>query len=139
MMFDGTTVRSAALWVSLGVLAGAGITLGVILVGGVSVADEAGSPLGISVVTVAPDSSLSTDVSPTGIPTHASDDDPNKGDDDATVVPAPTPTEVELGDDKGGGSNSGSGSSGSNSGSSGSGSGSSNSGSGSGGSDDSND
>ncbi len=113
MMFDGSPVRSAALWVSLGVLAGAGITLGVILVGGVSVADEAGSPFGISVVSVTPGPISPMDVAPTGIPTHSSDD----GDDDATVVPAPTPTEVELGDDNGGdsdsGSNSGSGSSGS--------------------------
>ncbi len=112
MMFDGSPVRSAALWVSLGVLAGAGITLGVILVGGVSVADEAGSPHGISVVSVTPGQISPTDVAPTGIPTHSSEDGH-----DATVVPAPTPTEVELGDDYGGdsgsGSNSGSGSSGS--------------------------
>lgn len=131
-MFDGTTVRSATLWVSLGVLSGAGITLGVILVGGVSVADEPGSPLGISVVTVAPDSALPS-ASPTSIPTHSIDDD-DDNDDNATVVPAPSPTEVELGDDNDGESNSGSGSgSGSSGGGDSGGSGSGSSGSGSGG------
>lgn len=99
-MFDGTPLRNATLWISIGVLTGAGITLAVILVGGVSMADEAGTPFGVSHVNVGPDAQSPADAAPTSTPTETTSEA-------VTVVPAPTPSEVDLTTDDGGNSGSG--------------------------------
>jgi hypothetical protein len=114
-------LRTAATWGAFGLLTGVGVTLAVVLVSGVSVADEAGAPLGVEVVSVtdAATSTPSSTGTPTPTPTSSND---------VSVVPAPQPTEVEIDDhggdrpddkpeDNGGSGNSGSGSSGSGGGS----------------------
>lgn len=120
-------LRTAATWGTFGLLTGVGVTLAVVLVSGVSVAEEAGAPLGVEVVSVI--DAATSSPSPTGTPSPT----PSSSS-EVSVVPAPQPTEVEIDDhggdrpddepdDNGGSGNSGSGNSGS--GSSGSGGGSS--------------
>ncbi len=110
-------LRTAATWGAFGLLTGVGVTLAVVLVSGVSVADESGAPLGVEIVSVtdAATGVPSSTATPTPTPTSSSD---------VSVVPAPQPTEVEIDDhggdrpddkpeDNGGSGNSGSGSGGS--------------------------
>jgi len=122
---DFQSVRAAVTWTTFGLLTGVGVTLAVILVSGISVADEAGAPIGVDLVSVSPAPSTT----PSGQPTPgATRTGPPSSTNGAEIVPAPTPVEVDI-DDHGGdddsdktsddsGGNSGSGS-GSNSGSSG--------------------
>lgn len=135
-MVNPARVRIAATWVILGLVVGVGATLGTILITGVSVADEAGQPLGVDAVSVHPTSvpSPTPSVTPTAVPTATPDDNggqTEEGDDSAEVVPAPPPVEVELDDHGGDSGGHGSDDSGSGSDNSGSG-GSDDSGSGSG-------
>ena len=125
-MADFQSVRAAVTWTSFGLLTGVGVTLAVILVSGISVADEAGAPIGVDLVRVSPTSSSTPSAAPTP---EATGTDSPRSTNGAEIVPAPTPVEVDI-DDHGGdddsdktsddsGGNSGSGGSGSNSGSSG--------------------
>lgn len=116
------SMRTAVTWGAFGLLTGVGVTLAVILVTGVSVADEPGAPLGSERIAVSGDPSTSPSPSLT----------PNSS--GVSVVPAPGPSEVEI-DDHGGDRPDDDSSGGSGNGGSGNG-GSDNSGSGKGGSDD---
>lgn len=98
-MIESSSVRTALTWTALGLFTGIGVTLAVILVSGVSVADEAGQPLGVEVVAVSPlpggtdPDSATRDNTPEPAPT------PSSG--GSAVVPEPSPIEVDL-DDNGG-------------------------------------
>lgn len=86
-MVAATGIRSAISWMLLGLVGGVGVWLAVILVAGVSVAEEAGQPLGVDIVTV-------NGTTPPAIVAPAA-----PGPDGTVVVPGPAPTEVSIDDD----------------------------------------
>jgi hypothetical protein len=91
-MHQGIRLRAAIGWLAVGLVVGLAIALGTILITGVSVADEAGRPIGVDAVSVQPAPTPSSTPTPTPSPSSSSEG----------VVDPPDPIEVELGDDHGG-------------------------------------
>jgi hypothetical protein len=107
-----TGVRGAAGWVMLGAVGGVSVGLAVILVAGVSVAEEDGRPLDVDIVAVdatpVPISGVQEtgrpgggdDVTVGGTPSPVGTAPPSTDAGGTVVVPAPGPSEVAIDDDE---------------------------------------
>ncbi len=105
-MANNVRTRGVGSWMLIGLLVLVGAMLGVMLVSGLSLADAAGRPLGVSAVFVTPTPSATgtPSASPTPAPTGGTDGDTAAA--PPAVVTAPPPVFVNL-DDHGGDDHSG--------------------------------